>query len=106
MEGQASEQKDNMEDVDHQDGVSPAKASKQTTTSSIPNLNPQQIQELTTRIRKEQSMLQRLPPASSYAIHRLKIVRRSLELLVQMEQNMSKASDMSELDQLLAGLSL
>lgn len=86
---------------------------KPTSSSSLPGeqetpfgLNPKRIEQLRDRLNQEKAMLERLPSTSSYAIHRLRVVRRALEILQDARNNETTAQEMSELDKLLSGLSL
>lgn len=90
-------------DVDNKQTSSSSPSGEQETPFG---LNPQRIEQLGARLNQEKAMLERLPSTSSYAVHRLRVVRRALEILQDARNNETTAQEMSELDKLLAGLSL
>lgn len=66
-------------------------------------------QQILAAVNREKSMLQKLPPTSSYVIHRFKVVNRVISLLMSEETSSSGpavAIEVNELNQLLASLSL
>lgn len=63
--------------------------------------------ELRKRLEHEDSVLNKLPPTSSYVVHRKKVVRKALQLLTPSGQpGGAGATEADELDRLLAALSL
>lgn len=63
--------------------------------------------QLLQRLRQEKDALKHLPSNSAYVSHRLKVIRRAEELLTPKQGSRVPTSDeVSELDRLLASLSL
>lgn len=89
-------------------GIESQDLSSTLSTSASPGhqFSKQRIICLFDSLQQEKAILQRLPPSSAYVKHRLKVINRATELLAPLQSNTVPGIDTSELDQLLAALSL
>lgn len=86
----------------------PTSSSQTKQESSCPRLiesSDKRVQRLLDRLLQEKSILDRLPSTSCYVVHRLKVIKRAMEILSPSD-NTGAAHNIAELDQLLALLSL